>query len=270
MQPGIVPAQGGGQLHQLPGGVHRLRVQAADVGDDGAVSQVELPADRLTGEGGGEFIRVDAVDGQSDVLLGDIILADQIVPDVLGHGQGALPPVGQQTQGPADLIHPVAGGDEGEAHGLLQPPAQKGGDAGVGVDDVGLLPGDDLAQDALGLEHTAHRPAVQGGGVVPDACGLDLRDVHAPIGHHRHLVAPAFQFLGQLHDVGLCAADVQAHGGHENLHRKPLFPALADGSHGAGELGIGGVEIPGGVDAQVIDAVELIAALADETLALNG
>ena len=26
VQPGIVPAQGGGQLHQLPGGVHRLGV----------------------------------------------------------------------------------------------------------------------------------------------------------------------------------------------------------------------------------------------------
>lgn len=99
-QAGVVPAQGGGQFHQLPGGVHRLRVQAADVGDDGAVPQVELPADGLPGEGGGEFVRVDAVDGQGDVLLGDVILADQIVPDVLGHGQGALPQLDSRRRAP--------------------------------------------------------------------------------------------------------------------------------------------------------------------------
>ena len=126
---------------------------------------------------------------------------------------------------PPRVKHPVGSGDEGDAHPAAQPAAQEGGDAGVGVDDVGPLLFQNVLQNGSGPPHLPHVPAVQWGLVVPDARGGDLRYIDAPVGYHDHIVALGLQLLGQLGDMGLRPADVHSHGGHQDLHGPvPLSP----------------------------------------------
>ena len=221
--PGAPLPQGGGQLDELPGGPGGGLIQPAHMAHHRAVPQAELRPDLRPGHRRGELLRVDAVDGQGDALGGEAVLLLQIVPDVLGHRQGVLSPVGQPLEHPARLIHPVAGGDKGEPQPPAQLAAQEGGDAGVGVDHVGLLPADDLLQDTEGPEHVGQAAPVQGGLVVSDAGGGHLGDVDAAVGDDGHVVALSLQLLGQLHNVGLRPADVQSHGGHEDLHAARLL-----------------------------------------------
>ena len=133
-----------GDLDQLTGDEGRLLVQAAHMADHRSISQGKLLPHRCAGGFRGKFLRVDAVDGQVNMLPGDLVLRHQVVPDILGDGQGPLTPVGKGAQNAADLIDAMAGGDKGELHLLCQKSAEHGGDAGVGVDDVRLFPLDDL------------------------------------------------------------------------------------------------------------------------------
>ena len=96
----------------------------------------------------------------------------------------------------------------------MEPAAEEGGNAGVGVDDIRLFPLDHIPEDRLGLPHIPQAAPVEGGGVMVDVGGGDLRDVNAPIGDDHHLMALVLQLLGELHDVGLRAANIQTHGGH--------------------------------------------------------
>ena len=96
----------------------------------------------------------------------------------------------------------------------------------MGVDDVRLFPPDHVPQNGPGAEHVSHAAPVHGGVIVPDACGGDLRDIDAAVGHNDNLVPLVDQLLGQLHNVGLRPADVQAHGGHKDFHWRPLLFAL--------------------------------------------
>ena len=186
--------------------------------DHRVIPQAELLPHCPSGDLGRELFRIDPVDGQGDVSGGDPVLLDQIVPDVLAHRQGALSPVGQQLQHPADLEHPVAGGDKGEAQLPLEGAAQKGRDPGVGVDDVRPLLPQDPPEQGPGAEHIPHAAPVHGDGVVPDPRRLHLGHIDAAVGGDDHLMSPGLQLLGQLHDVGLRAADAQPHGRHKDLH----------------------------------------------------
>ena len=60
--------------------------------------------------------------------------------DILRNRHRSLPPVGEVAQGSPGVENPVGGGDEGHLPLPAQGAAQKGGDAGVGVDKVGPLP----------------------------------------------------------------------------------------------------------------------------------
>ena len=108
----------------------------------------------------------------------------------------------------------MGGGDKGKVHGGVKRTAQKGGDAGVGVDHIGLLLLDDLLEELPGAAHIPYVPPVHGHRVVADTRRLDLGHIHPPIGGDGHVMALRFQLLGQFHDVGLRSADIQAHGGH--------------------------------------------------------
>ena len=137
--------------------------------------------------------------------------------DVLADRHGPLPPVGEEAEGGVDLEHPVGAGDEGEAHHRLEEAAQERRDTGVGVDHVGLLPGDDPPQTEEGLEHEPDVSPVHGGLVVADPGLLQLGNVDAAVGDHGDVVPHPAKLLGQLHHMGLRPADLQAHEGHQNL-----------------------------------------------------
>ena len=227
--PGRRPVKLGRQLNELPGCQGAGLIQPADMADHRVIPQAELLPHRLPGDPGRKFLRIDPVDGQGNVSSRDPVLLDQIVPDVLAHRQSALPPVGQQLQHPADLEHPVAGGDEGEPQLPLEGAAQKGWDPGVGVDDVRPLLPQDPPEQGPGAEHIPHAAPVHGDGVVPDPRRLYLGHIYAAVGGNDHLMSPGLQLLGQLHDVGLRAADAQPHGRHKDLHGSLTDPRRGSG-----------------------------------------
>ena len=213
--------------------------------------------------------------GHGDVLRLQAILPNEVGLDVIGHCHGAVPPVGEVTQHALGIKDPVGGGDKGEAHRALQAPAQKGGDAGVGVDHVGVFLGDDLFEHRPGAEHIGYAAPVHGDGVVADARLGDLGHIHAPVGGDGDIVPLCFQLFCQLHNVGLRPANVKAHGGHENFHAEAPLHAILTGQLNAGngsdKIGVFGIEIPGGVDAQIIDAVDRVVAVRlNESLSLQG
>ena len=215
LHPGDRPVQVGGDLHQLPGHQGPVLVHAAHIGDHRPLGvQAQLGHDLVPGDVRGELVGVDAVDGDGDVPLGHPVLPHQIGLDILGHRHRPLPPVGEVAEHAPGLEHPVGGGDEGELHGRLKGAAQEGGDAGVGVDHVRPLPADDVPEHPPGPPHAPGVPPVHGHRIVADAGGLNLRDIDAPVGGDDNVMALRLQLLGQLHDVGLRPADVQAHGGH--------------------------------------------------------
>ena len=119
-QPWRLAAQPRSQLDKLPRRVGAGLIQPADMGHHRSVSQAQLCPDLPTGHLRRKLVRVDAVDGQGNPGLRDIVLLHQIVPDVLRDSQAVLSPVGQQLQRPAHLIYSVAGGDKGK----LVPAAQ--------------------------------------------------------------------------------------------------------------------------------------------------
>ena len=218
------PVQLRGDLDELPGHQGPVLIHPADVGDNGALGvQAELGNDPRAGNAGGELLRVDAVDGDGDVIGGKVVLPDEVGLDVVGHRDGALPPVGEVAQDTAGVKDPVGGGDEGEVEAVLESAAQKGGDAGVGVDHVRLLLENHVPKDGPGAEHIPEGAPVHGGVVVPDAGGGDFRDVDASVGHHHHIMSLVAQLLGQLHNVGFRSADVQTHGGHQDFHGTGSF-----------------------------------------------
>ena len=221
--------QAGSQLNQLPGRQGASLIQSADMADHRVIPQTELLPHRRPGDLGRKLLCVDPVDGQGDVSSGDSVLLDQIVPDVLAHRQSALPPVGQQLQHPADLEHSVAGGDKGEAQLPLEGAAQKGGDPGVGVDDVRPLLPQDPPEQGPGAEHIPHAAPVHGDSIVPDPRLLHLGHIYAAVGGDDHLMSPGLQFLGQFHDVCLRAADPQPHSRHKDLHGSLTGPRLGSG-----------------------------------------
>ena len=150
--------------------------------------------------------------------LRDVIFPHQIGLDVLGDRHGPLTPVGQVAQAAAGLKDPVGGGHKGEFQAFFQQSAQKGGDTGVGVDDVRLFRPDNVPQHPVGLEHTPHVPPVHGHLEMADAGGLNLRHVDPAVGGDHDFVPLALELLGQLYNMGLRAADVQAHSGHQYPH----------------------------------------------------
>ncbi len=137
------------------------------------------------------------------MLLRHPVFPDQIRLDVIGDGDGPLPPVGEVAQPALGGEHPVGGGDEGELHRSLEGAAQEGGDAGVGVHHVRPLSTDDLLQQLSGTEHASGVPPVHGDLVVADARGHDLRDIDTAVGGHHDVVSLRLQLLGQLYDMGL-------------------------------------------------------------------
>ena len=84
----------------------------------------------------------------------------------------------------------------------------------MGVDHIGLLLLDDLLEELPGAAHIPYVPPVHGNRVVADARRLDLGHIHPSVGGDGHVMALRLQLLGQLHDVSLRSADIQAHGGH--------------------------------------------------------
>ena len=160
------------------------------------------------------------------MLGGQAVLPDEVGLDVVGHRHRPLPPVGEVAQGAAGVKDPVGGGDEGKLHLPAQGAAQKGGDAGVGVDHVGPLLPEHPAQNRPGLSHVPDAPPVEGGLIVPDAGGGDFGDIDPAVGDDGQVVPLVLQLLGQLNDMGLGPADVQAHCDHQYLHVVPLFPGL--------------------------------------------
>ena len=209
------PVQIPGNLHQLTGHQSPVLVHPAHIGDHRLLGvQPQLGHHPVPRDLRGELVGVDAVYGDGDVLLRHPILPHQICLDVLGYSHRPLSPVGEIAQHPPSLKDPVGGGDKGEVHSGMKGAAQKGGDAGVGVDHIGPLLPDDLLEELPGATHIPYVPPVHGDRVVPDACRLDLGYIHPSIGGDGHVMALRFQLLGQLHDVSLRSADIQAHGGH--------------------------------------------------------
>ena len=224
---GVGSIQLGSQFNELPGRVAGRLIQSADVADHHAVPQVKLLPHRFPGYVRREFIGIDPVDGEGNVLSRHTVLPHQIVPDVFAHCQGTFAPVGQQLEHAADLKDAVAGCDKGKLQTALQGTAQKGGDAGMGMDDIRLLLAQDVLKQSAGAHHVLHTAPVHGHIVVPDPRGSHLRDIHSPVGGDHHLMSSGLQFLGQLHDMGLGSADIQPHGRHENLHGQLLLPGLS-------------------------------------------
>ena len=108
----------------------------------------------------------------------------------------------------------MGGGDEGNPPLFAEAAAQKGGNPGVGVDHVGSLAHNHLAQDSPGRRHIPQTSAVKGGLIVADARRSDFRHIYPAVGDNSHVMPLVFQLLGQLYNVGLRPADVQAHGSH--------------------------------------------------------
>ena len=209
------PVQIPGHLYQLTGHQGPVLVHPAHIGDHRLLGvQPQLGHHPVPRDLRGELVGVDAVDGDGDVLLRHPVLPHQICLDVLGHSYRPLPPVGEVAEHPPGLKNPVGGGDKREMHGGVKRAAQKGGDAGVGMDHVGLLLLDDLLEELPGAAHIPYVPPVHGNRVVADARRLDLGHIHPSVGGDGHVMALRLQLLGQLHDVGLRSADIQAHGGH--------------------------------------------------------
>ena len=88
----------------------------------------------------------------------------------------------------------------------------------MGVDNIRLLTGNNPLQHPAGPVHGQPAAPVEGGGVVADASRLHLGHVNPTVGDNYNIVVLILQLLGQLHNVGLRPADVQAHGGHHDLH----------------------------------------------------
>lgn len=140
---------------------------------------------------------------------------------------------------------------------------------GVGVHHVRPLSTDDLLQQLSGAEHASGVPPVHGDLVVADARGHDLRDIDTAVGGHHDVVSLRLQLLGQLYDMGLRSADIQAHSGHQDLH--VCRPFLKNLCHCADELRVFCAEGPGGVDPQLIHPIQGIASrLAHQAGALYG
>ena len=213
----------GGDADELSRHQGPVLVHPADIGEDGFCRvQSKLPDDVLAGEIRGELLGVDAVDGHRDVVRVQAVLPDEVGLDIVRDGDGALPPVGEVAQDPLGVEDPVGGGDKGKLPSPAQPAAQEGGDTGVGVDHIGPLLVQDTSQRGPGLAHFPKTAAVEGGLVVADAGGGDLRDVDPPVGDDGDVVPLMLQLLGQLHDVGLRSADAQPHSGHEDFHKMPM------------------------------------------------
>ena len=117
-----------------------------------------------------------------------------------------------------DFLEDVGGGHEGETHLPVQGTAQEGGNAGMGVNHIGVLLPNDLPQDSAGLPHGADGAQLQRGLVVADAGGGDLRNIDTAVGDDGDVMSLLLEFLSQLHDMRLSATDVQTHGCHENFH----------------------------------------------------
>ena len=215
----VLPVQLRGDLHQFPGNQGRLLVQTAHMADNKVLPQGEFPADGTAGNGGRKLLRVDAVDGDRDMFRRDVVFLLQVIPDVLRNCQGSLAPVGEHPQCAADLVDAMAGGHKGKVHRLCQLSTEHGRNAGVGMNDIRLFPGNDPLEDLPGLQHLPYRPTVEGRIVMLCACFFDLRDIDAAIGDHNDLVSLPAQFFRQLYDMGLGAADVQRHRRHQDFHK---------------------------------------------------
>ena len=97
----------------------------------------------------------------------------------------------------------------------------------MGVDNVRFLLAQDILQQSPGAHHVPHAAPVHGHIVVADTGGGDLGDIHTAVRGDNHLMPLGVQLLGQLHNVGLRAPDIQTHGRHENLHGQLLLPGLS-------------------------------------------
>lgn len=157
---------------------------------------------------------------------GQIVLVNEILPNILADRQGLPAPIRQESQHRVDPKYPVGRGDKGESQLFLELSAEKRRNPRMGMDNVRLLLSNDLLQSNICSAHHLGRPGVRWNRKMPDSVFLQRLLIDAAIGRHQHLPPSLLQGQGQLHHMGFRTADFQAHENHEYFFHAltPLSP----------------------------------------------